>query len=177
MDRLTDAGFRFAYRLAFRVLRLWWYLRRPAHYAAAVAVWHEGRVLMLRTSYRAVLEFPGGRLASGETARDGARRELAEEVGIEVTPEALSLTGEMVETSWEYRKDHVAIFELRLARLPSLALDRREIIAADFMTLEAALAAPLSPVERAYLQAARVRADQARPSSRASGLGSATPKS
>jgi 8-oxo-dGTP diphosphatase len=155
MDRLIDAGFRFGYRLAYRVLRVWWFLRKPAHRAAAVAVWHEGRVLMLRTSYRAVLEFPGGRLAAGETARDGARRELAEEVGIEVAPEALSLAGEM-ETRWEYRHDRITMFELRLAQQPAFAFARREIIAADFMTREAALAAPLSPVERAYLEAAAV---------------------
>jgi len=154
MNRLIDAGFQFTYRLAYQLLRLWWFLRKPVHYAAAVAVWHDGRVLMLRTSYRAVLEFPGGRLASGETARDGARRELLEEVGIEVAPEALSITGEM-ETRWEYRHDHITIFELRLTRPPLVAIDRREIIAADFMTLEAALTAPLSPVERAYLAAAR----------------------
>jgi ADP-ribose pyrophosphatase YjhB (NUDIX family) len=155
MDRLIDSGFRFAYRLVYRVLWLWWFLRRPAHCAAAVAVWHEGHVLMLRTSYRAVLEFPGGQLTAGETARDGARRELAEEVGIEVAPEALSLRGE-VETHWEYRHDHVTVFELRLARLPALSFDRREIVAADFMTREAALAAPLSAVERAYLETVTV---------------------
>lgn len=149
---LVDGGFRFVYRLGFRALRLWWFVRRPEHRGTMVAVWHEGRVLMLRQSYRRMLVFPGGGLGRGESPRAGASRELAEEVGIVVAPEALSLAREMT-ALWDWRRDHVAIFELHLAARPALRIDRREIVAADFMTPATALAAELPPFERAYLAA------------------------
>ena len=46
--RLLDAAWRLAYRIAFRLMRLWWALRRPARYGVVVAVWCGGRVLILR---------------------------------------------------------------------------------------------------------------------------------
>ena len=152
---LLDAAFRLAYRLGFRALRLWWFLRRPSHRGAVVAVWHEGRVLMLRQSYRRTLDFPGGGLARDEAPRAAACRELAEEVGLAVPADALRLVREMT-ASCDYRRDHVAIFELRLERPPTLRLDGREVVAAAFMAPEAVLAAEISPFVRAYLAPALV---------------------
>jgi 8-oxo-dGTP diphosphatase len=149
---LLDAGFRLVYRLGFRVMRLWWRVRRPGHHGTIVAVWHGQQVLMLRQSYRRMLVFPGGGLGRSETPRAAACRELAEEVGIVVPPEALSLEREMT-ALWDWRRDRVAIFELRLAARPILRPDGREIVAAEFMSPAAALAAELPPFERAYLAA------------------------
>jgi 8-oxo-dGTP diphosphatase len=149
---LVDRAYRLVYRLGFRLMRLWWGLRRPDHYGAIVAVWHDGRVLMLRQSYRRALVFPGGGLERDESLSAGACRELVEEIGIVVAPEALSLVREMT-ALWDGRRDHVAIFELHLDALPTLRLDGREIVAGEFMTPAAALAAILPPFERAYLAA------------------------
>ncbi len=135
------------------MLRLWWFLRRPDQHGAMVAVWHEGRVLVLRQSYRDTLEFPGGGLGPGETPRACACRELAEEVGIAAPPEALVQEREITLVR-DRRRDQVTVFALRLAKHPALRPDRREIVAARFMTPEAALAAKLSPFARAYLEAA-----------------------
>lgn len=153
MRAVVDAGYRLAYRLGFPVLRLWWFLRRPDQHGAMVAVWHEGRVLVLRQSYRDALELPGGGLGPGETPRACACRELAEEVGIAVPPEALVLEREITLVR-DHRRDQVTVFALRLPTHPALRPDRREIVAARFMTPEAALAAKLSPFARAYLEAA-----------------------
>jgi len=152
MGALLDAGYRLAFRFGYRVMRLWWFLRRPDHRGAIVAVWHEGRVLMLRPSYRRTLDFPGGGLGAGEAPRAGACRELAEEIGLEIAPEALLLAREMT-AFWDWRRDHVAIFELRLAARPRLCPDRREIVAAEFMVPAAVLAGEISPFVRAYLAA------------------------
>jgi 8-oxo-dGTP diphosphatase len=151
---LVDGLFRLAYRVGFQVMRLWWFIRQPEHYGTVVAVWYDGRVLMLRQSYRRALVFPGGGLDRGETSRAAACRELAEEVGLVVPSDALSLAREMT-VIWDGRRDHVAIFELRLAARPALRLDGREIVAAEFMTPVDALAATLPPFERAYLAAIR----------------------
>lgn len=147
---LLDGPWRLAYWLAFRLLRCWWFLRRPHHQGALVAVWHEGRVLMLTPSYRKTLDFPGGGRRRGEAAAQAAARELAEETGIAVVQAALALALEMT-VFWHWRYDEVAIFELRLAEPPVIRIDGREIVAARFLAPEAALAAEVSPFVRAYL--------------------------
>jgi 8-oxo-dGTP diphosphatase len=145
-----DAACRFAYRLAFCLLRAWWFLRRPDHRGAIVAVWHGGCVLMVRPSYRRTLDFPGGGIGRGEAAAAAALRELGEEVGIVAVPAALRLVREMT-AWWDFRRDHVSIFELRLAEPPELRIDRREIVAAEFMAPAAIPDRAISPFVRAYL--------------------------
>lgn len=44
----------------------------------------DGRVLLVRHSYRDRWGFPGGLLTRGEEVEDGARREATEEVGLDV---------------------------------------------------------------------------------------------
>jgi 8-oxo-dGTP diphosphatase len=54
----------------------------------AAVVEQEGRFLLCRRPagkrHAGLWEFPGGKLHPGETAADAARRELAEELGVEV---------------------------------------------------------------------------------------------
>ena len=45
---LTDRASQVAYWTGFRVARLWWWLRRPQHDGAVVAVWFDGRILVVR---------------------------------------------------------------------------------------------------------------------------------
>ena len=66
---------------------------RTPHYNVAVGiVTKQGRVLIDRRPAKGLLgglwEFPGGKIEAGETAADAVRREVREEVGIEVAPEA-----------------------------------------------------------------------------------------
>ena len=153
---LVDAGWRTVYRLAYWLLRTWWFVRRPSSYGAMVAVWCEGHLLVLRQSYRAKLGFPGGSVDAGEPIALAACRELYEELGIHVMPDALSHVRDVV-LSWEHRRDHVSLFELRLEHPPTLSLDNREIIAADFVPPNSALALPISPIVRAYLDEIGIR--------------------
>lgn len=147
----VDAAYRFVYRLAFRLLRGWWLLRRPDHAGAIIAVWVEGRVLLVRQSYRATLTFPGGGIGRGETARAAAQRELGEEVGLVADETALAFAGDWTGW-WDHRRDRVAIFELRLSTMPPLRLDNREIVGAILLPPEEALARPLPPFVRGYLE-------------------------
>ncbi len=53
---------------------------------------------------------------------------------------------------WDFRREHVRVFELRLDEEPVLRLDNREIVAARFVEPQGLLAeAVLPPFIRAYL--------------------------
>jgi 8-oxo-dGTP diphosphatase len=125
---LVDLAWRTAYRLGFPLARIWWRLRRRAHQGALVAVYVGPALLLVRPSYRAEWNFPGGSVRHNETPEAAARREMAEEIGLTTTA-PLHPAG-VVPGQWDGRRDCVHFFELRLDRLPTLRLDNREIVAA-----------------------------------------------
>ena len=96
-----------------------------------MAVYVGDALLLVRPSYRAGWHFPGGGVRRGETPEEAARRELAEEIGL--TASVLVPVG-FTCTSWDGRRDRVYFFELRLAELPTLKLDNREIIEARLIS-------------------------------------------
>lgn len=72
--------------------------------AAAVIV-REGRVLAMQRGYgdyKDWWEFPGGKLETGETSLQACRREIAEELGIEICSEHL-----LCSVEWDYPKFHM----------------------------------------------------------------------
>ncbi|MEO3750111.1 NUDIX domain-containing protein [Streptomyces sp. B6B3] len=58
-----------------------------------VALWHAGRLLLVRERTRDCWELPGGGIDPGETPRVAAVRELWEESGQRVAPDALTFAG------------------------------------------------------------------------------------
>ncbi|WP_249375359.1 NUDIX hydrolase [Streptomyces sp. I05A-00742] len=57
-------------------------MARPRMAAGALFFDEEGRVLLVRPSYKPKWEIPGGYVESGESPLDACRREVAEELGI-----------------------------------------------------------------------------------------------
>lgn len=138
------------YWLGFRIMRCWWFLRRPPHRGALIAVWVGDRVLVQHLSYRVHLNLPGGGVHAGEAPIAAARRELMEEMGLDL-PESALRVGWEGEAMWDFRHDHVTIFEAELDSVPELAIDGREVVEARLLNPLAVLAGPQAPFVEAYL--------------------------
>lgn len=141
-DRIHQAAFAALYPWAARMARL---TGRKSN-AAAVALWHRGRVLVVRHSYTRGLSLPGGHVGTKEPPAFAAVRELAEEVGIVVAPSAIRLFGQM-----DLRHTRLTLFESELSRVPKVRIDNREVTDAVFMAPDAIVDPSL--ILRRYLRA------------------------
>lgn len=148
---VVDRLFQLGYVCAYRLMRLSWALRRPVTHGALVAMWNQGEVLLVKNSYVPYYSLPGGYLRRGETARQAAVRELAEETGIRVQPAELRLSLEE-QHEWEFKHDHVTIFELEVASRPHVRVDNREVVEARFFTPARALELNLFPLLRRSIE-------------------------
>jgi ADP-ribose pyrophosphatase YjhB (NUDIX family) len=128
-----DAAWRAGLRVAWLGLRTWWWIRRPRVDGAAVVVRQGGRILLVRNSYQPRLTLPGGHLRRGEDPAAAAARELREEVGLDVAPERLRPLLDRIFPHSGMR-NRVVLFELPLEHEPRLALDRREVVDARFVS-------------------------------------------
>ncbi len=79
------AARRVATRLAYRVLQVWWFLRRPTTRGVKLLIRHQARVLFVRHTYGdRAWELPGGGVRSGEALAAAAEREAREELGLRI---------------------------------------------------------------------------------------------
>jgi 8-oxo-dGTP diphosphatase len=166
MSRVVDPLLRVAYRGAYGLALAYWFVRRPESSGTFVGVWHGGKVLLLQNSYKRRFSLPGGGQDRGESPEETGARELREEVGLHVSPQALRQVFERLGRE-EFKRDHCRFVELDLEAEPPLTLDNREVVWAAFIDLDTALRLPLVGLVRAYLEdAARRRgagAQRARP--------------
>jgi len=96
------------YRLAYRLLLGWWWVRRPVTLGVKGIVRDaEGRFLLIRPSYLPGWHLPGGGVGRGEALDEAVRRELREEVSVDAG--AVRLFG--VYTNFrEWKSDHIVCF-------------------------------------------------------------------
>ena len=72
-----------------------YYASLPKHIAGAGAIFHDpdGKVLLVKPSYRDTWEIPGGNLKHGEYPFQAAARQVKEETGLELRPGRLLAVG------------------------------------------------------------------------------------
>ena len=148
---MLDLLFRIAYRNAYRLMRIYWSVRHPEVHGALVAIWHDGKILLVQNSYVPYRSLPGGYVHAHETARDAALRELREETGISATPADLkSVVDEHHE--WEGKREHIEIFDLDVSERPRIEVDNREVVQAGFFAPDEALKLRLFPPIRRVIE-------------------------
>jgi 8-oxo-dGTP pyrophosphatase MutT (NUDIX family) len=82
-----DALLRTAYRVGYRILRVYWLLARPTKRGVVCLLTRGDEVLLVRHTYgrRLQWDLPGGGLRRREEPQAGIAREIREELGVELT--------------------------------------------------------------------------------------------
>jgi 8-oxo-dGTP diphosphatase len=111
---------------------------------------------MVRSSYRDSYSLPGGFVRQHEPSEEAARRELMEELGIDLTGRSLRLA-RSVTTVFECHLDSIDIWEATVERLPDLRISGREIVWAGWMSPADLLKVRVLPHMAPYLTQPRIR--------------------
>jgi 8-oxo-dGTP pyrophosphatase MutT (NUDIX family) len=124
---ITVAVRRQGYRLAFALLRIYWFVKRPTLHGVKCVLTTGDQVLLVRHTYGPPRwDLPGGAVRRRERPETTARREMHEELG--VTIDDWALLGEVWADSYHCR-DTLHCFTAELQR-PEFVFDRAELAAA-----------------------------------------------
>ncbi|MCA9151157.1 MAG: NUDIX domain-containing protein [Planctomycetales bacterium] len=148
---LLDRAWIVALRCAYRLMRGYWFIARPRTYGAYVAIWWDERLLLIRNSYKREQTFPAGGAKRQENLRETARREVREEIGIELADDQLQSAGMFLSLA-EHKFDYCEVFEVRLDKCPDIRLDGREVVEAEFVAVNSLLTRKLTRIVQLYLQ-------------------------
>jgi 8-oxo-dGTP pyrophosphatase MutT (NUDIX family) len=112
------------YRVAHRLLRVWWSVRRPALHGVKCVLTDKERVLLVRHTYgNRGWDLPGGNVRRREAVEKAASREMQEELGIRV--EHWDALGDILRISYGCQ-DTLHCFHAELDN-PALVLNGAEI--------------------------------------------------
>jgi 8-oxo-dGTP pyrophosphatase MutT (NUDIX family) len=131
MRRLRDPLVRLAFRVGYRVLRVWWFVARPKQRGVKCVLTRGDRILLVRHTYgdRERWELPGGGVKRRESPREAARREVLEELGVDVGD--WTALGDLFERI-DRKRDRLWCFSAELGDEHSIERDAAEIGAAEW---------------------------------------------
>lgn len=112
IERLTRAPLRMAVGGAHRILRAFWFVRRPRTFGAhVVAVTPRSTIVLVKLRYAEGWRLPGGGRKAAEGPREAVLRELREEIGM-ISHGEVRLAAELQETP-DYKRDTSSLFIVR----------------------------------------------------------------
>ena len=146
-----DKMLRVALGALHRLLKAFWFLRRPRTFGAhALALTPGGKAILVRLRYAPGWRLPGGGRAEHEDPRDAVLRELREEIGL-ISHGAIRLAAELEERP-DFKRDLASLFLVRDVRYqPRWSWEIEQVIE---ISLDA-LPPDLSPRAAAWLEALR----------------------
>jgi ADP-ribose pyrophosphatase YjhB (NUDIX family) len=150
MTRLPDKLYRVFFRIAYILMRVFWFVFRPQTRGVVIAIRHKDTVLIIKNSYYHQFALPGGYVKRHETPRTAAVRELQEEVGLKIAPKRLRLIHQG-KAQVQHKREILAFFEANFSSRPLIRIDNREVVWAAFIPLANALSMNLSPAVRGCL--------------------------
>src|SRR5438270_5537952 len=108
---------RLRYRVAYGLLRVYWFVLRPRKTGVKCVLTDGDLVLLVKHTYgHRGWDFPGGSLKRGESPQLAATREIGEELGVGV--DEWALIGRFV-TGFDHRHEQLHCFRAEV-RSPSL---------------------------------------------------------
>jgi 8-oxo-dGTP pyrophosphatase MutT (NUDIX family) len=144
---------RLGYRLAYAMLRVYWWIFRPASSGVKCVLTHRDEVLLVRHTYGPRgWELPGGSRKRNEDAATAATREMREELGLSV--DSWQSLGH-IEVVVDHHRDSLYCLKADVGSpadgRPELVLDLGELITAEWFR-KAELPHPLGRYTRAVLE-------------------------
>ena len=121
--------------------------------SAAVITDAAGRVLVVRKHGTSVFMQPGGKPEAGESAAEALSRELQEEIGLVVAPEALEPLGTFESDAANEPGHRVVAAAFRTAADPAAVSAQAEIAELRWITPADVAAMPLAPLSLDHLLA------------------------
>ena len=141
--KLVDMGYQFSYWILYRLASVWFWIFRSKLNGVFVMIWHDGRFLAVRTSYKTEWTVPGGMRNKDENWEDAGVREVFEEVGVTIAVDDLVFCRDV--QGGMSKNDNAKIYECVLADKPEVTIDNREIVEARFVSPEDASKLRLNP--------------------------------
>jgi 8-oxo-dGTP diphosphatase len=124
---------RLAYRCAYVVLWVYRSVAKPSLHGVKCVLVHSDKILLVRHTYgRREWDFPGGGLKRNESPLSAARREMREELGVDID-DWLAI-GDVL-ARFQRTKSTMHCFRVELDE-PQLELERGEILAARWFALD-----------------------------------------
>jgi len=122
---------RVGYRVAYHLLRVYWFVFRPDVRGVKCLLTRGEEVLLVRHTYGdRRWDLPGGTLHRGEDPAAAARREMEEELGV-VLGDLVALG--RLSRRVDHRRDRLHAFQAELSE-PEVRLDLGELSAADWFS-------------------------------------------
>ena len=137
----------FLFQLVSAARRGYWFILRPVTIGVKVIPFStDGQILLVKNRYDKYWNLPGGGVKRGEALLDCARREMREEVGVEIGE--LKILG-VYSNFREYKSDHIVLLCADIAdQRPTNGLEIDQFEFFDFK----ALPTDISPATKRRLE-------------------------
>ncbi len=133
-----------AQKIVAKVLQSYWRLSRALTLGAqGCVIAPDGRILLIRHTYRPGWHFPGGGVEKGETVLSALTRELSEEAGVVLTAEP-RLFG-LYSNARAFPNDHIALYVVTAFAQPVPPKPNHEIAEHGFFAPDALPADIVAP--------------------------------